>query len=618
MFIAMGVTILLAHLSSVLLFQELIDAEKAKISSRLRTAAARIAEMHEQGISEIHPIDSLLQPFLTSPSVSTIWIAEVDSTDAWHIEFHGEAHVVFPGVSIIPLNSTTNISAEIPYFNGEFRRDKQLYQAASHLVSQENDPIIVGAIAPMYMVDRLRSVQRWDFLIRVAILVLFIWFSLHFYHLIFVPYQKMRRQARQLSGTVPLPVSQSDDIEFVMEAFAEAVTTLTRQKEDLEIEFDASKRRYESLEKFNTYILNSMSAGVLILNRQGIILRLNPSAARILSVNSEDIVDQPHTVLAERFPQLGDILVAGLNNARSYVRREISINLDKANGGERHLGVTSSLILNEEDQIVGISILLTDLTEIKQLQDDLENNRRLAALGEMAAGLAHQLRNSMTAIVGFGRLAERKVTEDATTQTYLADILQEATDTEQMLNQFLSFARPLQPEMRDVSLYEVLHEAVERVQTVAHKQNTSIAVEVPEVTDTIVGDPLLLREVFANLLHNAIESIDRGGRVTVRVVPPPSGDDPDRQWLVRVADTGTGIAGGDHEKIFQPFFTSKESGTGLGLPLARKIITCHGGYLSVESSTPMGTVFLIRLPHNSSRFIERRFSPDETQPIPLP
>ncbi len=614
----MGVTIVLAHLSSLLLFQELIDAEKARTSSRLRMTVERIARLYEQDVFAVHPVDSLIRPFLASPSVLTIWLARADSAGEWHAKIYGDQRLTPLSGMVSTKDERTGVSSEIPYYNGEFRLGDFLCQAVSYPLSQDGQAVIVGAVAPLQAVDRLRSVQRTDFLIRGAILLLFIWFSLHFYNIIFIPYQKMRRQARQLSGMVPLPVGERDDVEYVMGAFAEAVTTLTRQKENLEIEFDASKRRYENLEKFNTYILNSMSAGVLILNRGGIILRLNPSAARILNVNPDELISQSHMVLAERFPQLGEVLSAGLNNARSFVRREITIHLGESSEGERHLGVTSSLILNEDDEIVGISILLTDLTEIKQLQEDVENNRRLAALGEMAAGLAHQLRNSMTAIVGFGRLVERKVTEDPTTHTYLEDILREATETEQMLKQFLSFARPLEPEMREISLYKILREAVERVQAPADHQDTEIVTDLPAVSDTIVGDPLLLREAFVNLLHNAAEAIEQGGAITIRVVPPPSGDEPEGQWLIRVEDTGAGIAGIDHEKIFQPFFTSKESGTGLGLPLARKIITCHGGYISVESSTPRGTVFLIRLPRNNARVPEQTFSPDETQPIPLP
>jgi len=335
---------------------------------------------------------------------------------------------------------------------------------------------------------------------------------------------------------------------------------------------------------------------VLIFDRRGTVLRLNPSAGRILGLNSNDVVGRSHHELGERFPELGQVLEAGLRDAQIFIRREITITLEKEPGEKRFLGITTSLIHNDEDNIVGISVLLTDLTEIKQLQADLENKRRLADLGEMAAGLAHQLRNSMTAIVGFGRLLRSKVMEDPKVAGTVNDVLQEAAESEQMLTQFLNFARPLSLEFAPVSLTEIIRRAGEIVRDDLAERQVTLAVQTPAVDDNIEADSLLLRQVFVNLFQNAAEAIGKNGKIDVRLYQPVRGADPGGYWLIRVGDSGPGIPGTDHEKIFQPFFTSKLTGTGLGLPLARKIVLCHGGYLSVESSTPAGTVFLLRLP----------------------
>jgi len=398
-----------------------------------------------------------------------------------------------------------------------------------------------------------------------------------------------------------------------METFASAVAELTRQKDSLQQKFDWSKKRYESLENFNTYILNSMSAGVLILDRHGKILRLNPSAGRILGLQPSDIIGQSYQESGKRFPEFEAVLSAGLEDARVYVRREISIKLEEKMGGDRYLGITTSLIHDDEGQIVGISILLTDLTEIKRLQADLENNQRLADLGEMAAGLAHQLRNSMTAIVGFGKLLQRRLSPDDSALDTVGDVLQEAAESEQMLKQFLNFARPLDLMRRESSLAEIIDEAVETVKTNLDQRSVSIVVQKPPGNELFEADPLLLRQVFVNLFQNAADAMSEGGRIDVRILPPVDTEDNGGHWLVRVGDTGCGISGTDHEKIFRPFVTSKESGTGLGLPIARKIVSCHGGYLSVESSTPAGTVFLIRLPSKADPSVLKTEEENYTQ-----
>jgi signal transduction histidine kinase len=151
--------------------------------------------------------------------------------------------------------------------------------------------------------------------------------------------------------------------------------------------------------------------------------------------------------------------------------------------------------------------------------------------------------------------------------------------------------------LQPCSLAEIIEKAQETVKAGFAEHQTTIAVQFPPRDDRLLADPLLLRQVFVNLFQNAAEAIAEGGRIDVRILPPAGSEEEAGRWLVRVGDTGPGIPGADHERIFQPFVTSKERGTGLGLPIARKIVSAHGGYLSVESSTPAGTVFLLRLPH---------------------
>jgi PAS domain S-box-containing protein len=598
-FIVLAAMLLVSQLSSILLLNGVLHTEEEKIRLRLGGFVDGILHVWSAGGCDLETADTLVGRVLHSDALSAVWLAEYHDSTGWRIRRFGETDVLPAGLGGTPEPGNIGRSGaeDIPYVNADYEIGGRLYRSFSTTRIINGFPIVVGAAVPIPTVARLRGLRDWDFILRAGILVMFIWFALQFFRLIFVPYQKMRAQAERLSGSECLAGPKSDDVEYVMEAFAAAVARLTRQKDNLQQEFDQSKKRYENLEKFNTYILNSMSAGILIFDRQGTVLRLNPSAGRILGLDSAEVIGRSYHDLAQRFPELGTVLEAGLQDARTFVRREITISLLREPGEKRYLGITTSLIYNDAEKIVGISVLLTDLTEIKRLQADLENNRRLADLGEMAAGLAHQLRNSMTAIVGFGRLLRSKVAGDEKVANTVDDVLLEAAESEQMLAQFLNFARPMSLENSPVSLSEIIDRAAEMVHADLEEHQVKLTVQRAGTDDTINADSLMLRQVFVNLFQNAAEAIGKGGRIDVRLYPPVqgAGEEPGRHWLVRVGDNGPGIPGNDHEKIFRPFVTSKQTGTGLGLAVARKIVLCHGGYLSVESSTPAGTVFLLRL-----------------------
>ena len=601
-FALLAAMILVAHLSSALLLHDVIEAQEKEVTARLRHAVDGLLQVWCSRNERLGAVDTLVTPLLRSGVASAVWVSQCNKNGEWVVRRFGEPAVLLPvlgsGRAASPTAPTYRKGA--PFSNTEYHAAGETYHTYSAAGTVAGSPVIVGAAVPMPLVARLRVLWRWDLCLRATVLVLFAWFSVQFFRLIFRPYQKMRAQAERLSGTEMLPGPRSDDVEYVMEAFASAVERLTRQKEDLQGRFDHSVRRYENLEKFNTYILNSMSAGVLILNRSGEVLRLNPSARRILNLETSEIRGRTYTMLSERYPELVAVLSAGLEDSRVFQRREITIRLDSQQGSERYLGITTSLIHDDEDQVVGISILLTDLTEIKRLQADLEANRRLADLGEMAAGLAHQLRNSMAAIVGFGKLLRRKIAADDPGRSILGDVLQEAEESEQMLSRFLNFARPLNAEFQVCSLGGIIDKALETVQAGLTERRVSVVVQRPPGDDQLLVDSLLLRQVFVNLFQNAAEAMVDGGRVDVRILAPPVNHAEVGHWVVRITDTGLGIPGNDHERVFQPFFTSKETGTGLGLPIARKIVSAHRGYLGVESSGPAGTVFLLRLPHRTA------------------
>jgi len=289
-----------------------------------------------------------------------------------------------------------------------------------------------------------------------------------------------------------------------------------------------------------------------------------------------------------------EMFAAGLLHGEVYSRHELKAERD---GGESiYLGINTSCIKSNTDETVGLSVLLTDLTAIKKLQDEVAENQRLADLGELAAGLAHQLRNSMAAILGYGRLLRKSAPEEGQLGDWADGLLSETTETSDMITRFLDFARPLHTESHTVDLAECLDGAIHLVKTQATAAGVIVdAPQLPGEKIELAGDELLLKQVFVNLIQNAVEASARGGHVSASVRRTAPGTSAGR-CLITIADEGCGIPEENQSRIFHPFFTTKDAGTGLGLALARKIVVSHGGSLTMQQSGKTGSIFVVALP----------------------
>jgi len=230
------------------------------------------------------------------------------------------------------------------------------------------------------------------------------------------------------------------------------------------------------------------------------------------------------------------------------------------------------------------------MTELKKLQNDLETNRRLAALGEMTAGLAHQLRNSLAAISGFCQLLQKKSTDHPALNEIAGSIRGEANTSETMISRFLTFARPLSLVEETLNLKQLLTECTRKFSVEIESKDISLTVDCAGEEITVSGDRLLLKEVLCNVLDNAVQAAGRGGEICVRVEMAQS------SVVVTITDDGPGIPEALRGKLFTPFVSSKPSGTGLGLALTHKIVSLHQGSVSLGPGAGRGAVCRIELP----------------------
>jgi len=230
------------------------------------------------------------------------------------------------------------------------------------------------------------------------------------------------------------------------------------------------------------------------------------------------------------------------------------------------------------------------------LQEESARQERLAALGGMAAVLAHEIRNPLGAIKGLAQFLGEKRTADSTHQEMTQTIAQEATRLERLVNDLLAYARPRPPDRRATDVASVLGEVLQLVLPPAEAAGVVCRLDIPEAVPRVTADPDQLKQLFGNLALNALQAMPHGGKLTLVL---RSGDErrAKRQAVeIAVQDTGSGIPEADLPRIFEPFYTTRTRGTGLGLAICRQIVEAHGGTIRVARTGPEGTAILVTLP----------------------
>ncbi len=445
--------------------------------------------------------------------------------------------------------------------------------------------ILIVARTDGWIVGKIGATARTALYLASGIVILIAILMITLPRYILRPFRHLRETAISagrltVSGT-------SDEVAEVIKSYDSIIEELKRNETELARLYQESSNRARRLERINDYILKSIGSGVVNIDLTGKIIGFNRAAADILGRSDQDVLDRHYLAAFPNEMEMNLMITAGLERGDTAGPREIEI--DDGRGRRRWLGVESSLIYDDRDLVVGVALLIADLTEMKKLQSELEANHQLAALGEMTGGLAHQLRNSLAAISGFCQLLQRKVSHEPALDDIAGCIRAEASSSASMVNRFLSFARPLSLMEDTLDLTQVCAECRDKSLIEANRKSVTVETEFISKTASIGGDALLLKEALGNVIDNAVQAVEVGGRVIVRL-------DTHRDHAeISVIDDGPGIPESLREKIFTPFVSSKPSGTGLGLALARKIINLHGGSIAFDPVSGRGAVCRISL-----------------------
>jgi PAS domain S-box-containing protein len=410
------------------------------------------------------------------------------------------------------------------------------------------------------------------------------------------PYRQLVGEAERAAQS-PLPHRARDEAAFVLETFQSVVAQLQSQQKELERLGTAARERADSAERFSERILASIPSGLIAFDGAGLAKAVNTPASEILGIGS-DALGQPVRTLLNKIPELADLVDRCLATGNVFPREELEVLSE--DGSNRRLGTTVAPVeLAGQPGKRGALCLVTDISEVTQLREQLALKNNLESLGEMSAGLAHELKNAFATLHGYAQLLE-SLPLDERGQTAVTSMLGEVRNLSEMVNAFLNFARPQPLQLDRVILGELVNECVVELGPLFDecRVNLDLDESVSPSTLTVSGDERLLRQAILNLLRNAAEAIpDDNAQRRVEVRLSRITDALHREFAcLTVRDTGTGIPPRDLQRIFLPFFTTKARGHGVGLALAHRVILEHGGTLTARNGPDGGALLTVKLP----------------------
>jgi two-component system sensor histidine kinase PilS (NtrC family) len=367
---------------------------------------------------------------------------------------------------------------------------------------------------------------------------------------------------------------------------------------------------YNQLETFNRNIIQSLDSGLLTIDCDGNINFLNRTAEKILAVGGERL---KHVSVYDLFPRISGVIDEikrkGPEAPQDYQRYEtLFVSQDHR---KIYLGFSISPLTAADGSLMGYTLIFQDITRFKEMEEQMKRVDKMAAIGQLAAGMAHEIRNPLTSLSGSIQVLKSELVLDHPGQRLMDIILRESERLNALIRDFLLFAQPPRTNKSLWKIGNILEETLDLFIN-SHEYHEGIRIIRPKTHDGFQAmiDPDQMKQVFWNLLINAAQSMSHGGELRVQLekgdggllpTPPPwAGPKRIREWIcISIADSGCGIVEPEKEKIFEPFYTTKDGGTGLGLSIVHKIIENHHGVVKVESEVGKGSTFTIVLPVNS-------------------
>lgn len=421
------------------------------------------------------------------------------------------------------------------------------------------------------------------------------------------PYRQLVGEAEKASAQ-PRPLKSRDEAEFVLETFQSVLAQLQDQRRALEELSAQASKRAATAEMFSERIVASVPSGLIAFDGTGHSMVMNAPGRALLEIDGAALGEPVESIL-RNIPQLAEMVHQCLQTGRLYRREEIEApTLERL---PRRIGATVAPIdpasgASEGGARRGALCLLTDITEVTQLREQVALKKNLESLGEMSAGLAHEFKNAIATLHGYVQLLQ-SLGLDEKAQGTTSSLLNEVRNLSEMVTSFLNFARPQPLQLDEIDLNELIADCAAELAPLFKQRDvellsTGAAGILPTDRRILIrADERMLRQALLNLIRNAAEAIPSGkpsgmNERRVEVLLSTERDKAGKQLaVIEIKDTGEGIPTSDLQRIFIPFFTTKATGHGVGLALAHRVITQHGGSLTAANTKDAGAVFTVRL-----------------------
>lgn len=375
-------------------------------------------------------------------------------------------------------------------------------------------------------------------------------------------------------------------LQFMADAIANAVDKAEHERTDKE------------LLKRNENIFETVSNGLIALDIDGRITMFNREAQAIFGYQRQDVLGKcfwdvfDSGFIKDNEGHYLSPLVEALMEGRKY--ENIPFYRDSAHGERLLLEVDTFPILDEEGNIHGAVSVFKNVTTRREMEEQMQQAEKFAVIGQLAAGLAHEIRNPLTSVRGFVQLLQSR-TEGEKNLEYLGYVVDEIDRVNSLIKEFLLLAKPSAPKKQPTDIEELLEKTVGLMNSAALLQDITVSLEIANPLPVADVDWEQIKQVFINIIQNAFEAMTEGGRLDIRGKYMPR----KKQVILEFEDSGPGIPREMLNKVFNPFFTTKDEGSGLGLPVSYKILENHGGNLRIKSTKGKGTTLIMELPVNS-------------------
>ncbi|CAI2719226.1 ATP-binding protein [Nitrospina watsonii] len=374
------------------------------------------------------------------------------------------------------------------------------------------------------------------------------------------------------------------------------VRALDLELEKKNAELEQNLKEKEAVRSYLNNILQSLTTGVIVVDGDDRITTFNKTAERITGRQETECRDQTLSDVfdVDPFARLVERVRDAADTAPVFQESVLT-----TGGRDLRIRTAASPVLDGQGQRIGTMLLLEDITQLKRLEEEAERNDRLRAMGEMAAGIAHEIRNPLASIELFASVLKKDLAGDEENQDLAGHIINGVRNMDRTISSLLLFAKSPEPSRSRCDLNRLLEGLLADPAQLQIPDNVNVVCDFGAGTMTANADEHLLKQVFLNFLRNAVQAMPVGGTLTIKTghSEAPSADSLHRHTLTTtLADTGVGIAQHDQTHIFNPFFSTKETGTGLGLAIAHNIIKAHHGAIDVDSQPGIGTTFTIHLP----------------------